>query len=84
MEITRQLKKATWTYREADHTFLLETTDGGRIVIDRIYAFSLARFLLRGIYRMTMKHRKVKDVDLEVSPDEKSEFSSETSHSDDI
>lgn len=58
MIIRRELKHATWEYNDDERFFTLKTING-KIVIDRVYAFSLARFLLRGIYRMTMKRLKV-------------------------
>jgi hypothetical protein len=82
MKIKRELKHATWIYDEDERTFRLETIHG-HIVLDRVYAFSLARFLLRGIYRMTMKKKKVKDINQIESHGEMLESSSETSHSDD-
>lgn len=57
MIIRRELKHATWEYNDDERFFTLKTIHG-KIVIDRVYAFSLMRFLIRGIYRMTMKKAK--------------------------
>lgn len=99
MKITRKLRNATWTYNEETQELYLErfvgklddTVDAeGKpievvecITLNRTYAFSLARFLIRVFFRMSMRRKKVKASPQEESHDETSESLSETFHNDD-
>ena len=60
--IRRKLMHASWEYDQDNQTLNLET-EQGNIKLNRAYAFSLARFLIRVFFRMSMKHRKVKEVE---------------------
>lgn len=60
--IKRELLHATWEYDEENQLLTLRTEAGSSIVLNRTYAFSLARFLIRVFFRMSIKARKVKEV----------------------
>lgn len=59
MTITRELKRAVWQYTDETQELYIQTTDEHGIIrsltLDRTYAFSLARFLIRVFFRMSMK-----------------------------
>lgn len=59
--IIRELKFATWAWDETNGELILQSNKE-KIVLNRTYAFSLARFLIRVFFRMSMKSRKVKEV----------------------
>lgn len=67
MTIKRTLQNAEWEYNEETQELSLEVKtlyDGDHIgythiTLNRTYAFSLARFLIRVFFRMSMKKRKI-------------------------
>lgn len=77
MTIKRKLQEATWSYDEDLQTLSLSTQnnyftapDGSNtIVLNRTYAFSLARFLIRVFFRMSMRKRKASKASAK-APDE--------------
>lgn len=65
MIINRYLKNANWEFNDETGELVLETAnfENGKyvgyshITLNRTYAFSLARFLIRVFFRMSMKRK---------------------------
>lgn len=72
----RRLQNYTWIYNEESGVLLLEDNNNSdrMISLNRTHAFSLARFLIRVFFRMSMKKKKTKAVDPAVFPDETLKF----------
>lgn len=61
-KINRALLHGNWSFDDETGLVTIQTDKGqGYTVLDRTYAFSLARFLLRVFQRYSMKHRKNKE-----------------------
>jgi hypothetical protein len=58
--IIKPLKYATFSFDEVSKTFIAETTEGGKVKLNKVYAFALMRFIIRisqrNWYRKKVKH----------------------------
>jgi len=60
MEITKELKNATFIYNEEKKTFTIMEADGfnGCIELDKVYAFAFMRFVVRMAQRNWLRQNK--------------------------
>jgi hypothetical protein len=65
-KITRTLLHGMWSFDDETGLVTIRTdlTDG-ETKLDRVYSYSLARFLVRVFQRHTMKHRKTSEAVVE-------------------
>tara|TARA_A200000113_G_scaffold155536_1_gene140276 strand:- start:319 stop:576 length:258 start_codon:yes stop_codon:yes gene_type:complete len=47
MKIVKELKRATFVYDEEDKSFLIKDSEGQQIILNKVYAFALMRFIVR-------------------------------------
>ena len=54
--ITKQLKRATFSWDEENNKLIVEKPDGQIIELDKIYSFALMRFIIRIAQRNFLKN----------------------------
>lgn len=57
-KILKQLKHASFEYDEDSKEFTIEDADGNCIVLNKIYAFALMRFVIRMAQRNWLRSNK--------------------------
>lgn len=61
MKITKELKHASFDYDESSKTFGI-TADGGRITLNKVYAFAFMRFVVRIAQRNWFRKKSIDEV----------------------
>ena len=56
--ISKQLKNATFEYNEDSKQFTIEDAEGNCVVLNKIYAFALMRFVIRMAQRNWLRSNK--------------------------
>lgn len=56
--ISKQLKNATFEYNEDSKEFTIEDAEGNYVVLNKIYAFALMRFVIRMAQRNWLRSNK--------------------------
>ena len=57
-KILKQLKHASFEYNEDSKQFTIEDADGNCVVLNKIYAFALMRFVIRMAQRNWLRSNK--------------------------
>jgi hypothetical protein len=60
-KITKQLKYASFEYNEESKEFSVQDGDGNQVVLNKIYAFALMRFVIRMAQRNWLRSNKTID-----------------------
>ena len=68
--ISKQLKNASFEYNEELKTFSVQDSEGNCIVLNKIYAFALMRFVIRMAQRNWLRSNKTIDELIEEDEEE--------------
>ena len=69
-KITKQLKHAEFQYNEESKEFIVQDGDGNQVVLNKIYAFALMRFVIRMAQRNWLRSNKTIDELIEEDEEE--------------
>ena len=72
-KITKQLKHAEFEYDEETKQFRVQDGEGNEVVLNKIYAFALMRFVIRMAQRNWLRSNKTIEDLLEENEDEELE-----------
>ena len=61
MKITKELKNVTFEYDEENKQFRVQDGEGNEVVLNKIYAFALMRFVIRMAQRNWLRSNKTID-----------------------
>ena len=69
-KITKQLKHAEFEYDEESKEFRVQDREGNEVVLNKIYAFALMRFVIRMAQRNWLRSNKTIDELIEENEEE--------------
>ena len=58
MKIKKKLKYVTFEYDEDQKDFVIEESDGNKVILSKVYAFAFMRFVIRMAQRNWLKGKK--------------------------
>ena len=58
MKIKKKLKYVTFEYDEDQKDFVIEESDGNKVILSKVYAFAFMRFVIRMAQRNWLKRKK--------------------------
>lgn len=65
MNISKELKNATFDYNELSKSFTISDKNGNTVELNKVYAFAFMRFVVRMAQRNWLRSKKVIDKDPE-------------------
>lgn len=65
MNISKELKNATFDYNELSKSFTISDKNGNTVELNKVYAFAFMRFVVRMAQRNWLRSKKVVDKDPE-------------------
>lgn len=65
MNISKELKNATFDYNELSKSFTISDKNGNTVELNKVYAFAFMRFVVRMAQRNWLRSKKVIDKDSE-------------------
>jgi hypothetical protein len=65
MNISKELKNATFDYNELSKSFTISDKNGNTVELNKVYAFAFMRFVVRMAQRNWLRSKKIVDKDPE-------------------